>query len=102
MFTPAGDPRRPYPLDFVMRRGILGQLSQQSHSSILADDELGKSRHSSVIDEQSTMKSGAIEPQKATYNIGNVFNCCFFYLLIATLLLLRHLLWTHFFGGVLR
>jgi len=69
-----GDPRRPYPLDFVMRSGILGQLSQQSHSGILSDDELGKSRHSSVVDEQATMKPGANEPQKATYNIAQASN----------------------------
>ena len=65
-----GDPRRPYPLDIVMRRGALGQMSQQTHLGVATDDELAKSRHSSVVDEQSAMMQGTSEPHSDPYSTG--------------------------------
>ena len=65
-----GDPRRPYPLDFVMRRGILGQISQQPHSGIGSDDELARSRHSSAVDDHSVIKPGTNEAQNDPYSTG--------------------------------
>ena len=80
-FCLLGDPRRPYPLDFVMRRGVLGQISQQSQSGIGSDDELSRSRHSSVVDDQS-LKPNTTEPQNEPYNIGKT-SLSSFYLAVA-------------------
>ncbi|XP_065056260.1 mediator of RNA polymerase II transcription subunit 4-like isoform X2 [Rhopilema esculentum] len=54
-----GDPRRPYPLDFIMRRGWLGHMSQQSRSGLSADDDYSQALDPTLKEDQTASSVAA-------------------------------------------
>lgn len=72
-----GDPRRPYPLDFLMRRGVLGQISQSVGGDYSSGDELAMQR-SSAITEEKPMQTNIGDAQTNRNSTGRLLLCLTF------------------------